>query len=391
MASNGEQSLPVPQIYLDNQATTRCDPRVLKAMLPYFSEHYGNAASSSHRFGWTAEAAVELAREQVAHAIGANTNEIVFCSGATEANNLAIAGAAQAYQARGKHIVVAATEHLSVLDCASALEQQGFSLSVLPVLKSGAIDPRVLRDALREDTTLVSLMLANNEIGRVQDIAGLSALVHEFNPKIIFHSDAAQALGKIPVDVKTLGADLISLSAHKIYGPKGVGALWRRRRPRLVLQPGIVGGGHEWGLRSGTLPVPLLVGFGLAAQLATDKLSEENERLRNLSELLLRRLQDALPGVKLNGSLEHRLPGNLNLAIAGISADTLLSDLPELALSTGSACSSAAGKASHVLAAIVDSARARSSLRIGLGRFSTQQEVEEATGYIVRAVKALRA
>ncbi len=381
----------MPQIYLDNQATTRCDPRVLKAMLPYFSEHYGNASSSSHRFGWTAEAAVELAREQVAGAIGANTNEIVFCSGATEANNLALVGVVRAYQARGKHIVVAATEHLSVLDCAQALEQQGFSVSVLPVRKSGAIDGDVLRAALREDTTLVSVMLANNEIGRVQDIAELSALVHEFNPKIIFHSDAAQALGKIPIDVQALGADLLSFSAHKIYGPKGVGALWRRRRPRLVLQPSIVGGGHEWGLRSGTLPVPLVVGFGLAAQLATDKLPEESERLGELSELFLRRLQDALPGVELNGSLEHRVPGNLNLAFAGIGADTLLSDLPELALSTGSACSSAAGKASHVLAAIVDSDRARSSLRIGLGRFSTVQEVEEATACITRAVKAMRA
>lgn len=379
------------RIYLDNQATTRCDPRVVEGMLPYFSEHYGNASSSSHSLGWTAEAAVELAREQVAESIGANTNEIVFCSGATEANNLGITGVAKAYARRGRHIVVALSEHLSVLDCAQSLEKEGFTLTRIPVSSAGRVNPLDLEKALQEDTTLVSVMLVNNEIGTIQDIPTLAALVHRYNSKIVFHTDAAQALGKVPIDVKSLGVDLLSLSAHKIYGPKGVGALWRRRRPRLVLEASIVGGGQEWGLRAGTLPVPLIIGFGLAAKFASQEYQDENQRIRSLSEELFSSVEAGLSGVHLNGSREHRVAGNLNVAIDGVAADTLLIDLPGLALSTGSACSSASDKPSHVLAAIGSPQRARSSIRIGIGRFTTREEIREAAIQIVAAASALRA
>jgi cysteine desulfurase len=378
-------------IYLDNQSTTRCDPRVLAKMLPYFSEQYGNAASKTHAYGWMAEAAVDLAREQVADAIAANTNEIVFCSGATEANNLALRGVATAYAERGKHLIVASTEHASVIDCARRLESEGWSLSVLPVRDDGLIDPKELQGALRPDTTLVSVMLVNNEIGVVQDIPRLAALVHEFDKDIIFHCDAAQGLGKLTINVREMGVDLLSLSAHKVYGPKGVGALWRRRRPRLVVRPLLEGGGHEDGLRPGTLAVPLIVGFGEACVIAGAELDEECQRVTELRDLLLHGLQQEIEGVSVNGSMEARVGGNLNVAFEGVKADRLVVELSGLAISTGSACTSATAKPSHVLAAIIDPERATQSVRFGLGRFTTREEITEATHMVVAAVQALRA
>lgn len=377
-------------IYLDNHSTTRCDPRVVSRMLPYFSEHYGNAASKTHALGWTAAAAVDLAREQVSNLLGAQSNEIIFCSGATEANNLAIIGAARAYEGRGKHIVVASTEHPSVLDCTLALQEQGWSVTHLPVQPDGLVNPQQLRASLQKDTTMVSLMLVNNEIGVVHDIASLASLVHEFDDAILFHCDAAQGLGKMPVNVEQLGVDLLSVSAHKLYGPKGVGALWRRRRPRLKLEPILYGGGHEDGLRSGTVAVPLVVGFGEACQIAASEMQEESARIEVLRNYLLERLQAELPTMHVNGSLASRIGGNLNVAFDGVLAEQLVLELREIACSTGAACSSASAKPSHVLQAIVDPERAACSLRFGLGRFTTRDEIEQAASMIVAGVHALQ-
>jgi cysteine desulfurase len=378
-------------IYLDNHATTRCDPRVVEAMLPYFSESYGNAASKTHTFGWTAEAAVDLGREQVAEAIGGQRSEITFCSGATEANNLALAGAARAYAARGRHLVVAATEHPSVLDCARALVKEGFELTELDVGDDGLVEPQRLRDVLREDTTVVSIMLANNEIGVVQPIAELAAVVHERSEQCWFHCDGAQALGKMPVDVAALGVDLFTLSAHKLYGPKGVGALWKRRRPRVVLEPLLHGGGHEGGLRPGTLPVPLVVGFGRACALAREELETECERVRGLRDRLLAGLRERVGGIVVNGSLEHRVPGNLNISFEGVQGDALVMAARGVAVSTGSACAAASAKPSHVLAAIADAERARSAVRFGVGRFNGSEDIERAIDIVAEGVETLRA
>jgi cysteine desulfurase len=359
-------------------------------MLPYFSEHYGNAASKTHAMGWTAAAAVDLAREQVAEVLSAQSNEILFCSGATEANNLALQGVARAYAARGKNIVVANTEHPSVLECAHRLQDEGWSLTVVPVQSDGLLAAETLRAALREDTTLVSVMLVNNEIGTVQDIAALAAVVHEFDEAVIFHCDAAQALGKLPLHVGSLGVDLLSLSAHKAYGPKGIGALWRRRRPRLKMEPMLAGGGHEEGLRAGTLPVPLIVGFGEACAIASAEGSEECERVAALRDHFLQDLQARLPEVRVNGTMAARVCGNLNLAFEGVLAEQLVLALRDIACSTGAACSSASAKPSHVLQAIVGSERAAQSLRFGLGRFTTAAEVKQAGDQIAAAVSALR-
>ncbi len=359
-------------------------------MLPYFGEHYGNAASKTHAMGWTAAAAVDLAREQVANRIAAKSNEIVFCSGATEANNLALRGVAKAYSQRGKHLVVANTEHPSVLDCARSLESEGWQLTIAPVDSDGILAPDTLRAALRPDTTLVSVMLANNEIGVVQDIAALAAVVHEFDDAIVFHCDAAQALATSALDVGATGVDLLSLSGHKAYGPKGVGALWRRRRPRLKLTPILDGGGHEDGLRSGTLAVPLIVGFGEACVISGQSWQDESRRIAALRDELLAALQAQLPGAQVNGSMVARLGGNLNIAFAGVLAEQLVIELGDLACSTGAACSSASTKPSHVLAAIVDPERAARSLRFGLGRFTTSDEIAAATAMIVAAVRKLQ-
>jgi len=377
-------------IYLDNHATTRVDPEVVEAMLPFFGEDYGNAASHHHAFGWRAEAAVEMAREELAAAIGApDPREIIFTSGATESDNLAIKGATP----QGGHVVTAATEHPAVLDACQELERRGVAVSVLPVDSQGIVDPEGVARAITERTALVSIMAANNEIGVLQSLEEVGRICRERG--VLFHTDAAQAVGKIPLDVEAMGIDMLSISAHKLYGPKGIGALLVRGRRsdgrRLRLAPQLHGGGHERGLRSGTLPVPLIVGFGRAVALCVAEMDAEAKRLVQLRSRMLERLSESLEGVFLNGHAERRLPGNLNLCFEGVEADALISDLKEVAVSTGSACSSARPETSHVLRALgCDEARARSSIRLGLGRFTTAEEIEVATDALIAAVAAQR-
>ncbi|HTX35847.1 MAG TPA: IscS subfamily cysteine desulfurase [Bryobacteraceae bacterium] len=378
-------------VYLDNHATTPVDPRVLERMLPYFGERFGNAASRSHSFGWEAEKAVELARRRIAALAGATPREIVFTSGATESNNLALKGVMEACRTRGNHLVTMATEHQAVLDPARHLERQGFRVTVLPPEPDGLLSLDRLRAALAPDTILVSVMAANNEIGVLQPVREIGAICRERG--VLFHSDAAQAFGKIPLDVERDNIDLLSITAHKLYGPKGVGALYvRRRHPRVPLAAQMDGGGHEAGMRSGTLNVPAIVGFGEACALAGAEMAEESTRIAGLRDRLRERLEAQLDGVAVNGSLERRLPGNLNLSFAGVEGDALLMTLPDLALSTGSACSSATVEPSHVLRALgVGEERARGALRFGLGRWTTADEVDYAAGRIVDAVRKLRA
>ncbi len=374
-------------IYLDNQATTPVDERVLAAMLPFFGAKFGNAASRSHRFGWEAEKAVDFARKRVASLAGATPGEIVFTSGATESNNLAIKGVAEAYRAQGNHIVTVATEHKAVLDPVRHLERSGLAVTVLPVRSDGLIDLDRLRQAILPQTLLVSVMYANNEIGVIQPVAAIGALCRE--RKVLFHCDAAQAFGKVPVDVNDAKIDLMSMSAHKLYGPKGVGALYVRRRMQLAAQ--MDGGGHEAGRRSGTLNVPAIVGFGEACALSAAGMESEGKRLRELRERLRGQLERGLEAVTVNGSLEHRLPGNLNVSFAGVNAETLLMNLPEIALSTGSACSSAVAEPSHVLRALgMSDDQARSSVRFGLGRYNTAEEIDHVSQRVIEAVKRLR-
>jgi cysteine desulfurase len=379
-------------IYLDHQATTPCDPRVVEAMRPYWSDEFGNAASRTHAFGWRAAEAAERAREQVARAIGADARDVIFTSGATESNNLALLGAARALRSRsrGARIVTCVTEHKAVLDPCAALAAEGFEVEVLPVRADGRLDPERLRAALAKPAGLVSVMHAQNEIGVIQPIAELSALARECGA--IFHCDAAQSVGKLPVSVEALGVDLLSLTAHKLYGPKGVGALYvRRRDPRVVLEPLVHGGGHERGLRSGTLPVPLVVGLGAACELAESTRDEESTRVRALRDLLFARLAEE-PDVWLNGHPVERLPGNLNVSFGGVEGEALLMALPDVALSTGSACTSATPSASHVLRALgLGEARALSSLRFGIGRTTTREEIETAAARVVCELRRLRA
>ena len=377
-------------VYLDCQATTPVDPRVLEAMLPYFGERFGNAASRAHRFGWEAEKAVERARRQVAELAGAEPREIVFTSGATESNNLALKGAAEACRGRGDHLVALEIEHRAVLDPLRRLERQGWRVTLIEPDQEGLLDPDRLAAAIEPATVLVSAMHANNEIGAVEPIAAVGALCRERG--VLFHCDAAQSFGKIPFQVDAAAVDLAALTAHKIYGPKGVGALYVRRRGRPVdLAAQIDGGGHEAGLRSGTLNVPGIVGFGEACAIAAEAMSEESARLARLRDRLLARLSSALEGVAVNGSLASRLPGNLNLRFAGIEASRLLSALPDVALSTGSACSSATPEPSHVLLAIgLSPDGARSSIRFGLGRFHTEEDIDFAAGRVIEEVTRLR-
>ena len=384
------RSYPVPQtpIYLDHHATTPVDPRVLAAMLPYFGPKFGNAASRTHRFGWEAEQAVEFARKRIAALAGATHSEIVFTSGATESNNLALKGVAEAYKAQGNHIVTLATEHKAVLDPIRHLEQSGSSVTVLPTGRDGLLDLDRLRAAIRPETLLVSVMYANNETGVIQPIREIGTICRE--KRVLFHCDAAQAFGKVPIDVNADQIDLMSVSAHKIYGPKGMGALYVRRRTRLAAQ--MDGGGHESGLRSGTLNVPAIVGFGEACALCSTEMAEESARLAGLRDRLLQHLQRGLEAVTVNGSIEHRLAGNLNVSFAGVNAENLLMSLPEVALSTGSACSSAVAEPSHVLRAMgIGEELARSSVRFGLGRANTAEEIDFVAGKVVEAVKRLRA
>jgi len=379
-------------IYLDHHATTPVDPRVLDAMLPYFREDFGNPSSASHIFGWRAEAAVENARERLAAAIGAgDPREIVFTSGTTESDNLALMGVARANRKRRDHLVTTCIEHPAVLDACRALERDGFSVSYLPVDGDGLVDPGAVRAAIGERTALVSVMAANSEIGVLEPLAEIGRICRERN--VLFHTDAAQAVGKIRVDVDALGVDLLSLCAHKLYGPKGGGALYvRTRRPRLRLEPLLYGGGHERGRRSGTLPVPLVVGFAKAVDLCLEELDSEAARLSELRQRLWGRLSAELDDVYLNGHPELRLPGNLNVSFGGVEADHLLIALEDVAMSTGSACSSASTEPSHVLTALgLSDARIRGAVRFGLGRSNTRQEIDWVADQLIAQVRDARA
>ncbi|MCG8596167.1 MAG: IscS subfamily cysteine desulfurase [Kiloniellales bacterium] len=384
-----ERSEETP-IYLDNQATTPLDPRVLEAMMPYLTGHFGNPHSVHHAYGWKAVAGVEAARAEVAELIAAESREVVFTSGATESNNLAIKGAARFLRRKGKtHVVTLATEHKCVLECCRRLEREGFRLTVLPVEPSGLVDLQRLNEAICEDTALVSVMAVNNEIGVIQPLAEIGALCREAGA--VFHCDAAQAVGKIPIDVEAMKIDLLSISGHKVYGPKGVGALYVRRRPRVRLEPLFDGGGQERGLRSGTLAPALCVGLGKACVLAGREMAEEAERLLALRGRFRERIMAALEGVSLNGDPEQRVAGNLNLAFEGVDGEALIDAMPKLAVSSGSACSSAAVEPSYVLRALgLSDEAAHSSIRIGLGRFTTEAEVDLAIEDVTTAVTALR-
>ena len=377
-------------VYLDYHATTPVDPRVLEAMLPFFGASFGNAASRSHGFGWEAEKAVDLARKRVAELAGAAPREIVFTSGATESDNLAIKGVMEAYASQGRHIVTMATEHRAVLDTVRRVQESGAEASVLPPERDGLLDLGRLREAIRSDTVLVSVMYANNEIGAIQPVREIGAICRERG--VLLHCDAAQAFGKIEVDVNQDNIDLMSLSAHKMYGPKGVGALYvRRRNPRVLPRAQMDGGGHEFGLRSGTLNVPGIVGFGEACAICAREMDGEAGKVRALRDRLKAKLESGIEGTLANGSMEHRLPGNLNVSFAGVDAEALLTILPGVALSTGSACSSAAVAPSHVLRALgIGEQAARSSVRFGLGRFNTEDEVDYAAGQVIEAVRKLR-
>jgi cysteine desulfurase len=394
-----------PPIYMDYHATTPVDPRVLEAMTPYFTRSFGNPSSRGHVFGWEAEAAVDAARSEVARALGAGEKEIVFTSGATESDNLAILGVARVYREKGNHIVTASTEHSAVLDSCRALEREGFEVTYLAPETSGEIPPERVRDALTDRTILVSLMLANNEIGTIQRLAEIGAVCRERG--VLLHSDAVQGFGKIPFDVESARVDLASITAHKIYGPKGVGALYvRGRGPRVRLAPVVHGGGHEGGRRSGTLNVPGIVGLAKAAELAVSEMPEESGRLRRLRERLHRGITSSLDEVTLNGAPlprirpdgallpgepERRLPGNLNVSFAGVEGEALLVSMRDVAVSSGSACTSSKLDPSHVLTAIgVPAPLAHASLRFGLGRWTTEEEVDLAIETTAKAVTKLR-
>ncbi|HTP52564.1 MAG TPA: IscS subfamily cysteine desulfurase [Anaeromyxobacteraceae bacterium] len=376
-------------VYMDHHSTTPVDPRVLQAMLPYFAEHFGNAASKSHSFGWRAEEAVEEAREQVARLIGASAKEIVWTSGATESDNLAVKGVAQFHQGKGRHLVASSIEHKAVLDSMHALERQGFEVTYLPVDANGLVNPDSVRDAIRPETILVSVMHANNEVGTVQPIEAIGRITREKG--VLFHTDAVQSAGKIPFDVERANVDLASLSAHKMYGPKGVGALYIRRRPRARLVAQIDGGGHERGYRSGTLNVPGIVGFGKAAEISLAEMASEAPRLLALRERLRRAIEAGLDRTRVNGSLEHRLPGNLNVSFEYVEGEALMLAMKDVAVSSGSACTSASLEPSYVLRAMgVPDEMAHSSLRFGLGRFNTEEEVDYAARLAVEKVRRLR-
>lgn len=377
-------------IYLDNQATTPMDPRVLEAMMPYFTTVFGNAASRNHSFGWEAEAAVDTARGQIASLIGASGKELIFTSGATESNNLAIKGAAHFYKEKGKHIITSKIEHKAVIDPCRSLEMEGFSVTYLEPGKDGIVTAAQVEAALRDDTILVSLMAANNEIGTLNPVAEIGALCRKKG--VLFHTDAVQAAGKVPVDVEAMNIDLLSMSAHKMYGPKGVGALYVRRKPRVRLVPLIDGGGHERGLRSGTLNVPGIVGMGKAAELAKNEMVEESARLLALRDRLYQKLTAGVPQVVVNGSMEHRLPGNLNISFAYVEGESMLMAINKrVAVSSGSACTSASLEPSYVLRALgLGDDLAHSSLRFGIGRFNTEAEIDEVADLVVASANRLR-
>ena len=377
-------------IYMDNHATTPMDPRVLEEMLPYFMEKFGNAASRNHSFGWAAEEGTETARERIAKLIGASTKEVIFTSGATESDNLAIKGVAEMYREKGNHIITAVTEHKAVLDTCKRLEKYGYRVTYMPVQKDGLVDLDDLKRAMDEKTILVTIMAANNEIGVLQPIAEIGKLCRERG--VIFHTDATQAIGKIPFDVNKQNVDLASISAHKMYGPKGVGALYvRRKNPRVQISAIIDGGGHERGMRSGTLNVPGIVGLGKACALALEEMPQESCKLAGLRNRLRERIMGRLDEVYINGSMEHRLPGNLNISFAYVEGESLLMGINDVAVSSGSACTSATLEPSYVLKALgTGDDLAHSSIRFGIGRFNTEAEVDYVADRVIETVERLR-
>jgi cysteine desulfurase len=394
VAVNGD-GISVPKgvklpIYMDNHATSPLDPRVLEAMMPYLTGIFGNAASRNHSFGWEAEAAVEKAREQVAKLIGATAKEIIFTSGATESNNLALKGIAEMYRERGNHIITQVTEHKAVLDTCKRLEKSGFRVTYLPVKADGLIDLDDLKRAFDEKTILVSIMFANNEIGVVQPVAEIGKLCRERG--VLFHTDGVQAVGKIPVDVNSMNIDVLSLSGHKIYGPKGVGALYvRRRNPRVQISEQINGGGHERGMRSGTLNVPGIVGLGKACEISREEMAAEAARLSKLRDKLKAKLEGSLDYIHVNGSMEHRLPNNLNISFVYVEGESLLMGINDVAVSSGSACTSATLEPSYVLKALgLGDDVAHSSIRFGLGRFNSEAEVDYVADKVIDIVQKLR-
>ncbi len=377
-------------IYLDYNATTPVDPKVVDAMVPYFTESYGNAASRNHSFGWQVEKVVDDARELIGKLIGAGGKEIVFTSGATESNNLAILGVAEFYKKKGKHIISSPIEHKAVIDPCHALEQNGYEITFLDVDKHGCIDLKQLEESIRQDTILVSLMAGNNEIGTLNPIREIGQITR--NKEVLFHTDATQSVGKIPIDVEEMNIDLLSMTAHKFYGPKGIGALYvRRKKPRVRLSPIMFGGGHERGMRSGTLNVPGIVGFAKALELSVEEMASEAERLTGLRQRLLDRLNSELDYIFLNGHPTERLPNNLNVSFGYVEGESLMMGVNELAVSSGSACTSASLEPSYVLRALgVGDDLAHSSIRVGMGRFTTIEEVDYAAEKMIAAVKRLR-
>ncbi|AUM00007.1 IscS subfamily cysteine desulfurase [Rhodocyclaceae bacterium] len=375
-------------IYLDYSATTPVDPRVAEKMIPWLTEHFGNPASRSHAYGWEAEKAVEKAREEVAALVNADPKEIIWTSGATESNNLAIKGAAHFYRGKGQHVITVKTEHKAVLDTVRELEREGFTATYLDVQENGLIDLDALRAAIRPDTTLVSVMFVNNEIGVIQPIAEIGELCREKG--IVFHVDAAQATGKVDIDLSALKVDLMSFSAHKTYGPKGIGALYVRRKPRVRLEAQMHGGGHERGLRSGTLATHQIVGMGEAFRIAREEMAEENKRIRALRDKLLHGLQD-IEATYVNGDLEHRVPHNLNISFAYVEGESLIMAIKDVAVSSGSACTSASLEPSYVLRALGrDDELAHSSIRFTIGRFTTEEEIDYTIALLHKKIGKLR-
>lgn len=393
--AKGQTIAPISQpglklpVYLDYQATTPMDPRVLDAMLPFFTEKFGNPHSRSHAYGWEAEAATDLAREQIARLIGANEKEIIFTSGATESNNLALKGVAYFYKEKKNHIITTVTEHKCVLDTCRHLELAGFRVTYLPVQPNGLIDLDRLKDAITDQTALVSIMAVNNEIGVVQPLKEIGAICRERG--VFFHTDAAQGFGKIPLDVEAMNIDLMSISGHKIYGPKGIGALFVRRRPRVRLDPVFNGGGQERGFRSGTVPTPMAVGLGKAAALAMQEMAQDTEKVTRYYERFMREVVDGIPDVFLNGDRERRYKGNINLSFAYIEGESMIMAIKDIAVSSGSACTSASLEPSYVLRALgLDEELAHTSIRFGYGRFTTDEEIDFAIDLVKQSIGRLR-